>query len=280
MRILTVDLEDWFHCDMMIAPADAAALESRVVPSTRRILEALGGRNQRATFFCLGWIARRHPDLVREIQAAGHEIGCHSDLHRLVPDLGPEEFRKDTGTAVKTLEDITGAKIRAYRAPAFSITEREPWAFEALIENGLEIDCSVFPAAHDFGGFRAFGEAGPAVIEIGGARIKEFPMSAARLAGRTVVYSGGGYFRLYPYWLVRRLLARSPYAMAYFHPRDFDAGQPVKSGLTPVRRFKSYYGLAGAYGKFERLLGEFDFAGVSEAADKVRWDEARIVRLR
>lgn len=274
MNVLTFDIEDWFHLldlESTRTSMDWSRYESRVEDSAGALLDALARRGQRATFFVLGWVARQCPRLVRRIADAGYEIGSHSDQHQLVYEQRREDFEQDFDRSVKTLEDATGGRVRAYRAPGFSLTRATPWVFDALIERGIEFDCSIFPAGRAHGGFPGFGTARPVMVERNGARIKEFPINTARIAGRAMVFSGGGYFRLLPYAAIRRLMQRSPYVMTYFHPRDFDAGQPVLQGLPPARRFKSYVGIRGAMGKLDRLLQDFRFLDLAQADAAVDW---------
>jgi polysaccharide deacetylase family protein (PEP-CTERM system associated) len=277
MNVLTFDIEDWFHLldiESTRSSLDWQNYESRVEASTGALLEMLARHRQRATFFVLGWVAERCPALVRSIVDAGFEIGSHSARHQLVYEQSREEFEADFDRSVKTLEDISGRRIRAYRAPGFSLTRETPWVFDALIERGIEFDCSIFPAGRGHGGFPGFGPARPVLVTRGGAQIKEFPINTASVAGKPLVFSGGGYFRLLPYPLIRRLMRAAPYVMTYFHPRDFDAGQPVLEGLPPVRRFKSYVGIGGAKAKLDKLLREFPFADLAEADAGVDWSRA------
>ncbi len=282
MNILTFDVEDWFHIldnEPTRTEHEWAGCESRLRASADRILGLLNDCRQRATFFCLGWIARRYPDVVRAIAAAGNEIGSHSDSHQLVYEQAVRLFEEDLKRSVSTLEDTLGVKVRCYRAPGFSITSDTPWAFDCLASNGIQIDCSVFPARRAHGGFSGFGTAQPALVEYGGVRLKEFPVNVFPFPGGGVVFSGGGYFRLLPYAAVRLLMARSSYVMTYFHPRDFDPEQPVLEGLPMARRFKSYVGLRTSFRKLERLIREFRFVDVGTADREVDWDAARVVRL-
>jgi peptidoglycan-N-acetylglucosamine deacetylase len=282
MKILTFDIEEWFH----ILDTDATRTEdtwagygSRIHPNVDRILDALSGGRHRATFFCLGWIAKKHPDIIRKIDKEGYEIASHSSLHQLVYEQGPKVFRRDVEDSVRMIQDVTGKKVSIYRAPGFSVGSATPWAFEILAECGIKIDCSVFPARHGHGGFREFGHARPALISVNGKSLMEFPINLYFLAGKSVIFSGGGYFRLLPYPLVAGLFKRSDYCMTYFHPRDFDTQQPVIKGLPQHRKFKSYYGLKGAFAKFKKLLEDFDFTDVSSAAGTVEWEKVPVVHL-
>ena len=267
MNILTFDLEDWFHIlshPDVEAPASWERLPSRVIMNTRRILEMLELRNQKATFFCLGWIAEQHTNLIKEIVDAGHDLGSHSYYHQLAYKQSPADFRKDTLRSISTLEDISGNKITAYRVPGFSVTHENPWVFDVLIEAGIECDCSIFPAQRAHGGFHGM-PATPFILERDGGEIKAFPMNTVRILGRNIVFSGGGYFRLLNYQLIRQMMLRSEYVMTYFHPRDFDVSQPLIPGLGIRRRFKSYVGIKGAMPKLERLIDEFDFQSLASA---------------
>lgn len=277
MNVLTFDIEDWFH--LLDLEPNRSSLEwshneSRVEASTGALLDKLAQRDQPATFFVLGWIARKCPRLVRRISDAGFEIGTHSDMHQLVYEQARADFQQDLDRSVKTLQDVTGQPIRAYRAPGFSVTRLTPWAFDVLIERGIEIDCSIFPAGRSHGGFPGFGAARPALVQRGGALLKEFPINTALIAGLPLVFSGGGYFRLLPYPLIRRLMQRAPYVMTYFHPRDFDVGQPILKGLSVKRRFKSYVGIGSSINKLDQLLTEFRFVDLAKADQSVDWDAA------
>jgi hypothetical protein len=169
--------------------------------------------------------------------------------------------------------------VRAYRAPGFSITRANIWAFEALKENGIDIDSSVFPASRAHGGFADFGTAQPALIEHGGSTLMEFPINTYAVAGRRLIFSGGGYFRLLPYLVIRRMMAASPYVMTYFHPRDFDPGQPVLPGLPWHRVFKSYYGIRSSFDKLKHLLREFAFIDLKAAEGTVDWKKVPVVKV-
>jgi hypothetical protein len=181
--------------------------------------------------------------------------------------------------SVKTLEDITGKKVRCFRAPGFSIREGNKWAFEALSAQGIEIDSSIFPAPRAHGGFPSYREPYPSVLRYNNIRLKEFPINYAVILARPVMYSGGGYFRLFPYWCIRHWVRNASYLMTYFHPRDFDAGQPVISALPLARIFKSYVGLKGAFCKLRKLLGDFDFVDIAEADRMTDWGNVQVVDI-
>lgn len=282
MKILTFDIEEWFHLLDTNSSRNAEgwnSMESRIHKNVDRILKALQGSNHKATFFCLGWVAKKHPDIIKKIDAMGFEIGSHSSLHQLVFEQGEKAFRQDLVRSIYSLEDILGKKVTVFRAPGFSIGSANPWAFEVLSESGIEIDCSVFPAQHGHGGFKEFGQAKPSIVSVNGKTIKEFPINLFSRYGKKFIFSGGGYFRLLPYPVLLALFKRSEYCMSYFHPRDFDAMQPMLPDLPLRRKFKSYYGLSSAFSKLEKLMKEFEFIDVSSAAMKVDWTKAPVVTL-
>ena len=282
MNILTFDIEEWFHIldnNSTKTEMDWAKYPSRIHENMERIFQLLEETNQQATFFCLGWVARKHPDIIRSIANRGYEIATHSDLHQLAYEQNRKEFKNDLTTSINALEDITGKKIRAYRAPGFSIKQENKWVFEVLIENGIEVDCSVFPAKRSHGGFEQFGVAEPCWIDIDGHRLKEFPINTVNGLGKSLIFSGGGYFRLIPYPILQQLTKRSNYVMTYFHPRDFDANQPMIEELSRLRKFKSYYGLSGCLDKLKKLMTDFPFIDLANAEQLVNWDEAKIVKI-
>lgn len=282
MNILTFDIEEWFHLldnDSTKTADEWSSFESRIHRNMERITTLLQQHGQSATFFCLGWVARKYPEVIRSLVQAGYEIGSHGCMHQLVYEQRPEEFRKDLEQSIRVLEDISGTKVRYYRAPGFSIRQDNIWAFEILSECGIEIDCSIFPAPRAHGGFPAYGVPAPSIVSYRGHQLKELPMSFASIAGRQMVFSGGGYFRLAPYALIRRWTAGSEYMMTYLHPRDFDAGQPVISGLSAMRTFKSYVGLAGAQAKLERWISDFRFVDIRTAEKLIDWASVPVVKL-
>lgn len=280
MNILTFDIEDWYNCDFISGDFDWGKHEVRIYEGVRRILDELDKRNLKGTFFCLGWLAENHPTIIREISDRGHEIGCHSYQHELSHRFIPEEFITDTTKAKCLIEGVIGKPVKLFRAPAFSITKNNTWTLKALADMGFEYDCSMFPAPHDYGGMPSYGEGVPKRIDVGDGRyIKEFPINIKQIAGKNIVFSGGGFFRLFPYWLIRRWAKDTEYMMTYFHPRDFDAGQPVVPGLPLMRRFKSYVGIKGAFKKFQHLLDDFTFVNIAQADKLMEWDKVQVLAL-
>ena len=189
-------------------------------------------------------------------------------------------FKADTLKAKHLIEDVLGEEVNAFRAPGFSITKNNVWALRSLVEMGFKYDCSMFPAPHDYGGMPSYGEGVPKRIDVGDGRIiKEFPINVHQVMGKHLVFSGGGFFRLFPYWLINHWGKHSDYMMTYFHPRDFDIGQPVVKNLPAMRRFKSYVGINGAFTKFQRLLDEYEFYSVEQADEIINWEVTSIMQL-
>ena len=283
MNILTFDIEEWFHIldnKSTETEKEWAAYDDRLLSNMEKIFDLLERKHLKATFYCLGWVARKYPHIVKKIDALGYEIASHSDMHQLAYEQDRREFRQDLENSIKAIENITGKKLRSFRAPGFSFKEENMWVFEVMIENGIEIDSSIFPAKRTHGGLRNFGTAEPALVEIDGVRIKEFPINLFQFLGKNIVFSGGGYFRLFPYCIIKRLMRKSNYVMTYFHPRDFDPKQPVISELSLVRKFKSYYGLQGAFRKLENLVEDFKLIDLKEADTLVDWDNAKVIKLK
>lgn len=271
VNALTVDVEDYFQVtsfEGVVPRTDWDSRESRVVASTERILDLLAQHDVRATFFVLGWVAERFPQLVRRIDAAGHELACHSHWHRLVYDLTPEEFRQDLQRAKAAIEDAAGQRVTAFRAPSFSITRRSLWALEILVEEGFRVDSSIFPTAHDRYGIPG-AQRDIHTLSTPAGPIAEFPMTVANFGRVAVPVGGGGYFRLYPWQITRRLLARvnrvhrRPFAF-YVHPWEVDPEQPRIGAGSRLSRFRHYVNLHTTHRKLDRLLSEFRFGTVSE----------------
>lgn len=282
LRILTFDLEEWFHLldhDATRTEAQWGSYEVRIHGNTERLLRILENTGSRATFFVIGWIARTYPELVRKV-AERYPIGTHTENHQLVWQQTREQFREDVHASVCRLEDITGQKVDTFRAPGFSIRPTESWAFEVLAEEGIAVDSSIFPVHASHGGWPGFPSEKPVLVQGDGFNIKEFPITLKHLAGRSFVFSGGGYFRLCPYPLLRRWTREhQDYSISYIHPRDLDPGQPMVPGLSLARKFKSYYGLAGAEKKLRRYLAEFPSVDLRSAEQSVDWTRTEVITL-
>lgn len=282
MYILTFNLEDWYHRLAHPKTMDMqhwGNFESRIEAYTEKILFFLEEENQKATFFVLGWIAEKYPEVVKKVINAGHEIGVHSYAHELVYLQNREEFREDTKKAIDILEDICGKKMTLYRAPGFSVTESQYWVFEVLAEFGITTDSSIFPASRPHGGFRGFPISKPCILDVHGCKIKEFPVNTCDFYGVRTIYSGGEYFRLFPYSFIKKKTEKSVYIMSYFRFRDFDPEQPRLRGLNPFRYFKSYYGLDGNLKKLRTWVRDFEFVDLQTADLKMPWDIVPIMKV-
>ncbi len=282
MNILTFDIEEWFHIldnDSTRLESNWAKYESRIHKNMNRIFDILETTNTRASFFILGWIAEQYPNIVREISDKGFDIGSHSAMHQLVYNQDKIKFKKDVERSIKSLEDILGKKVKMFRAPGFSIKESNKWAFEVLHELGIEIDSSVFPARRAHGGFPNYGTSQPSILEYNGVKLKEFPINTRSFFGKPFVYSGGGYFRVSPYYLINKWTVKDDYVMSYFHPRDFDPNQPMINSLSLLRKFKSYVGLKNTKKKLNKWLVDFDFVDIKSADKIIDWNTSKNIQL-
>ena len=264
-HLFTVDLEEYFHAaalSRVVAPGRWGEMESRVEGSVDALLERLEASGARGTFFTLGWLAERRPDLVRRIAEAGHEIGSHGWSHRRVTALWPNDFRDEIRRSKAVLEDACGRRVLGFRAPNFSLVRGWEWAFDVLLGEGYAYDSSVFPGR---AGHSVDTPSGVHAVERTPGTLLEVPLPCATF-GRARVPVGGAYFRLFPYALTRRALrqaeARGEPGVFYLHPWEVDPGQP-RLGVGPLTRVRHYAGLATALGKVERLLAEFRFTSVA-----------------
>ena|GEM_PF-22096 len=264
-NVFSVDVEDYFHVQAFadrIRRDDWGHYAPRVVRNTRTVLDLLDRHQTRATFFVLGWVADRHPDLVRDIRRAGHEIGCHSYWHRLVYEQTPDEFRDDLRLATDVLQQITGEAVTSYRAPSFSITERSLWALDVLIDEGYRIDSSIYPVHHDTYGMPGLNPA-PHVLARPAGRLIEFPPAVRRKWWFNIPVAGGGYFRLLPgrlslHWLRNINRKEDRPVMFYIHPWELDPEQP-RIKTSRKSRFRHYQNLHTTVPKLERLLKAMAF---------------------
>lgn len=272
MNAFTVDVEDYFHVAALssaISRSSWSSRELRVERNTERLMQILAERGVRATFFVLGWLAERTPSLVRRIADAGHEVACHGYSHQLVYRQTPAEFREETVRAKSFLEDTIGHPVLGYRAASFSVTRDSLWALDTLIDLGFHYDSSIFPIHHDLYGLPGAKPEPHRVQAPSGRTLAEFPMSAANFFGLQVPVSGGGYFRILPYWLTRAGLkqinqSRSrPFAF-YLHPWEIDPGQP-RIDVHGISRFRHYTNLSRTEARLRRVLGEFAFTSMHEA---------------
>lgn len=280
--VFSIDVEEWFHIlDISSTPSldKWKNLESRVEIGFNTLLEMMAERRVRATCFFLGWIGEQYPHLVKAAAAAGHEIASHGYAHRLVFKHTRAEFIQDVVRSRKLLEDISGQKVRGYRAPGFSCTAHISWFFEELVRNGYEYDASVFPARRAHGGM-AGAQRTPYVIATQHGQIAEFPVTIGTLFGVPFPCFGGGYLRLCPSWLLRRMSAKAQreglQLNFYVHPREVDPDHP-KLSMSAQRKFKSYVGLKTTKAKLEYLLAEYKFSCFRDILPVVR--EKQAIRL-
>jgi peptidoglycan/xylan/chitin deacetylase (PgdA/CDA1 family) len=190
-----------------------------------------------------------------------------------------QEVQEDLQKSILILESITGKKVKSFRAPGFSITEKNKWVFEVLSENGITHDSSIFPAGRAHGGFPSYAKVEPSIIDFNGYQIKEFPINTALILNKKWIFSGGGYFRLTPYNLIKYLTESSDYVMTYFHPRDFDPDQPIIKELSLIRKFKSYVGLKSCMKKLEKWTSDFEFIDLEGADSLTDWKKASVIKL-
>jgi polysaccharide deacetylase family protein (PEP-CTERM system associated) len=264
MKILTFDIEEWFlsTSNKRNPPSTWSGFENRVEKNTNAILEMLETKNVHATFFILGWIAEKYPELVQRIAAAGHEIGYHTYYHQRLSEFTLNDFKADLIRGIGLLEQLTGKKVTAFRAPFFALDHNSIWIYEVLAEQGILVSSSV-KAGVDAGNIQFRNK--PEMLRKYGDGIVEFPLNRAKFLGLPYQFTGGGYFRVLPYHLLRRLIKSRGYIMTYFHPRDFDADLRYSKNLSLMRNFRNIAGAKSGLRKFEWLLDTFDFMTIGEA---------------
>lgn len=275
---LTVDVEDYFHVSAFAQTIDRAKWDGyvcRVENNTQRLLELFARHGDiKATFFVLGWVAERFPRLVSEIASHGHEVACHGYSHQLVYSQTPEEFRQETRRAKEVLEDILQRPVQGYRAASYSITRSSMWALDILADLGFRYDSSIFPVYHDRYGIPDAPRTPHVMSTPNGSRLVEFPLSTLRVRSYSLPISGGGYFRLFPYWFTRRALKRINQSeqipfIFYLHPWEIDPDQP-RVAASLLSRFRHYQGLRGCQARLETLLGDFQFGTVEQVLGEMR----------
>lgn len=287
MNILTFDIEEWFLEKILHG---GRAFRYQIYDEAfTKMMDELDKHGIKATFFCVGKLATDFPDVIRRIAKAGHEIGCHSNEHMWLNKMDETMLHRDTTEAIKALEDVSGQKVVSYRAPAFSITHENKWAVNVLADCGIETDATIFPTNRDFGGYKGFPQDTPCIISHEGAMLKEYPISLTTILGKTTAYSGGGYFRLLPYWLVNRVMNKRDYNICYFHLNDLATlkiafrsrkeheeyfKEPGTLKNRTIRYLKSNIGNGDTFGKFQRLLSEQSFISIREADKEIDWEKA------
>jgi polysaccharide deacetylase family protein (PEP-CTERM system associated) len=271
MNALTVDVEDYFQVSALAPHIDRSSWDARpcrVERNVQRLLALFSERGAKATFFTLGWVAERYPQVVRDIVAGGHELASHGYGHLRVTDQSREHFLHDIHRAKGLLEDIGGRPVIGYRAPSFSIGHSNPWAFDVLLEAGYRYSSSVYPVQHDHYGMPD----APRFPYAARPGLTEIPITTTRLFGRNLPAGGGGYFRLAPYalsrWALRRVnrLDQRP-AIFYLHPWEIDPGQPRVAGTSMKTRFRHYVNLDKTEPRLAQLLSDFRWGRVDEVFD-------------
>ena len=264
---LSIDVEEYFHgmeFGAAISADRCGNLPSRVEASMERVLALLSTYDVCATFFTVGTVAETHPHMIRQIDAGGHEVACHSYQHELVWRQGPEEFRSDVRRAKALLEDLTGKAVIGYRAPNYSITREQSWAYDILLEEGFCYDSSIYPIIHDRYGFPNAPRFPYEIRHNGHKKLIEFPIGTSRLLGLNLPIGGGGYFRLLPVGLTRRGIQRvnvreEQPVMFYFHPWELDPDQP-RPPMPWYHRFRHYVGIAKQEAKLSSLFQHTRFS--------------------
>lgn len=268
MHCFTVDVEDYFQVN---AFEDTVPRETwddyspRIHRGTDTLLDLLARHGTRGTFFTLGWVARRHPDLVRRIVSAGHEIASHGFWHRRVTDLDPDGFRQDLRESKQALEDVSGTEVVGFRAPSFSIVPGREWALDILLEEGFRYDSSLFPIRRPGYGYPNAPTA-PHMIDRPAGRLLELPPATLEVARMRIPAAGGGYFRQFPYQVTSRAFRQAERlgqtGMFYIHPWELDPSQP-RIAVSRLTRIRHYRGLEHTLPRLERLLAEFRFTSVA-----------------
>ena len=275
MNILTVDVEDYFHVSALAGSIDRNRWDDYpcgVEVNTNRLLDLFDEKSVKGTFFVLGWVAERYPVLVREIVARGHEVASHGYSHQLVYEQTPDVFRQETLRSKEILEDLAQQPMRGYRAASYSITKKSLWALDILCELGFEYDSSIYPVYHDRYGIPDATREPHRLTAPNGGSIYELPLSYITLAGARIPISGGGYFRLFPYWFTRNCIRavnrneKLP-VIFYLHPWEIDPQQPrVSTSL--LSRFRHYNNLKKCYSRLNTLLDDFEFSTAAAFIEK------------
>lgn len=267
VNALTIDFEDWFcvtNLSESIKYEDWQNCELRIENNTSRILELFDKHDVKATFFVLGWIAERLPELIKLIDMCGHEIASHGYSHISINKLTRSEFEADLKKALQIKKNIINKKILGFRSPSFSINSKTLWAYEIMLENGIKYDSSVFPFSfHPEYGFPGSIDTVHEPI----AGLLEVPLNVAKIFGVEVPFGGGGYFRLYPYFFSRMLMNRynkngRPFIF-YLHPWEIDIDQP-RVMATVTKKFRHYYNIKNNFNKFEKVIENYEFTTVQK----------------
>ncbi len=265
-NVMSVDVEDYYQVSAFaksVAISEWEQHESRVVDNTLRLLDLFAEKKVKATFFVLGWVAEREPQLVKEIHSQGHEIASHGYSHQLIYNQSPEVFKEETIKSRELLEDLTGEEVLGYRAASYSITKRNLWALDILAEAGFVYDSSIFPIRHDRYGIADAKTTPHKLTTPNGAELVEFPLTTRRIGNLNIPVAGGGYFRLYPYFLTRHFLKavnkkQDEQFVFYLHPWEVDPQQPrIKASW--FSKFRHYNNLDKCELRLSNLMDDFNF---------------------
>ena len=290
MNILTFDIEEWYLEKILHGGREFRY--QQFDKAFERVLDELEGHGFKATFFCVGKIATDFPRVIREIVSRGHEVGCHSHEHIWVNKMTEAQLKNDTLNAIKALEDVAGQRVISYRAPAFSITTENKWAINVLAECGVENDASIFPTNRDFGGYKGFPQDTPCLISYEGTMIKEFHIGLMSVLGRSIAYSGGGFFRVLPYSLVSKTMKSRDYNICYFHLNDlidqkiafmnktayedyFKEPGSLKNRMS--RYVKSNIGKGDTFEKLVKLLSDHSVTCIRDS--EMNWANTKVIVL-
>ncbi len=269
-HIISFDIEDWFHPEIfsdMFSRQDWDNLESRVKKPTELILTFLSRKNIKATFFYLGWVAERFPELVEQTAAEGHEIASHGYSHQMITKLSPEAFRLDLRKSLQVLNSLSPAPVTGFRAPTFSVTKETMWSLPIMYEEGIRYDSSVFPIHHDRYGIPDAPRNPYVIYRDGDNTLMEYPMSTARIGTLNFPCAGGGYFRLYPFIfsksLMKKCAAEGRQIVFYAHPWEFDTDLPrVKLGT--LSKLRHYTGIKKFLERLDKVTDQFEFTAFRE----------------
>lgn len=275
LNALSVDVEDYFQVQNFarrLPRAEWPRMESRVVANTERLAALFAAQGVHATFFVLGCVAREHPDLVRRLASAGHEIASHGMSHTLLTGLSRAAFREEARESRTLLQDLSGQAVRGFRAPSFTVVESTQWALDELLAAGYSWDSSIFPVKHPDYGMPSAGDSIHVIRTAGDSTLTEFPMSVARFLGVPMPVSGGGYFRLLPWcvtrWGLRRIQKQRPFVF-YLHPWEVDPDQPdMRAYASRFGAFRHYCGLARTLPRLKKLLESFELGTVSACIER------------
>ena len=269
LNAMTVDVEDYFQVsafESVLKPSDWPSIPLRVEENTHRLLDVFAEHNAKSTFFTLGWVAQRCPTLIKRIVEEGHELASHGLNHRRATTMTRDEFIDDVKTSKAILEDAGGVAVKGYRAPSFSVNDDNQWIYEVLVELGFEYSSSTYPISHDLYGVPEW----PRFKYQRPEGITEIPIPTIVKNDKNVGIGGGGYFRLYPYWLSRKRIQdfmqseTAPYSF-YFHPWEIDPGQPKIANAPLKSKIRHYINLGRMEGKLKRLLSDYRWGTMADA---------------